>query len=59
MTIESGSNYQKASKVVHELYNQLQAHRKPEQYLTKICNVLLKQDDQRLKDIANSIKAKL
>ena len=59
MTIESGSKYQKASKVVHELYNQLQAHRDPEQYLSKICDILLKQDDQRLKDIANKIHDKL
>ena len=60
MTTEGQSNYQKASKVVHELYSQLQAQRDPEQYLTKVCDVLLKQDDQRLlKDIANSIKEKL
>ena len=46
-------------KVVHELYSQLQAHSEPKQYLIKICDVLLKQDDQRLKDIANNIKDKL
>ena len=56
LTTEGQSNYQKASKVVHELYSQLQAHRDPEQYLTKICDVLLRQDNQRLKDIANKIK---
>ena len=59
MTTEGRSNYQKASKVVHELYSQLQSHRDPEQYLCKICDVLLRQDDQRLKDIANNIKTKL
>ena len=59
MTTEGQSSYQKASKVVHELYSQLQAQRDPELYLTKICDVLLKQDNQRLKDIANNIKAML
>ena len=59
MTTEGQSNYQKASKVVHDLYSQLQSHREPELYVTKICDVLLKQDDQRLKDIANNIKAML
>ena len=58
-TTEGVSKDQKARKVVHELFNILQVHRDPEQYLTKICDVLLKQDDQRLKDIANSIKVNL
>ena len=58
-TTEGVSNYRKARNVVHELFNLLQAHRNPKQYLTKICNVLLKQDDLRLRDIANSIIAKL
>ena len=58
-TAEGISNYRKASKVVHELYNQLQAHRHPAQLLTKICDVLLKENDQKLKDIANSIKVLL
>ena len=58
-TVGSEINYSKARKVVYELYSQLQAHSEPKQYLTKICDVLLKQDDQRLKDIANTIKAKL
>ena len=58
-TAEGVSNYRKASKVVHELYNQLQAHRHPVQLLIKICDVLLKENDQKLKDIANSIKVLL
>ena len=58
-TTEGVSNYRKARKVVHELFNLLQAHRNPKQYLTQICNVLLKQDNPRLRDIANSIIAKL
>ena len=53
------SNYRKARKVVHELFNLLQAHKNPKQYLTQICNVLLKQDDLRLRDIANNIIDKL
>ena len=58
-TLGSESNYSKARKVVYELYSQLQAQRNPKQYLSKICDVLLKQNDQQLKDIANSIIAKL
>ena len=58
-TLGSESNYFKARKVVYELYSQLQAQRNPKQYLSKICDVLLKQNDQQLKDIANSIIAKL
>ena len=58
-TIDSIPKYQKARKIVHEIYSQLQAHSEPKQYLIQICNVLLKQDNQRLKDIANSIKDKL
>ena len=58
-TTEGVSNYQKARKVVHELFNLLQAHRDPKQYLITFCEVLLKQDDPRLRDIANNIKGKL
>ena len=58
-TIEAISDYRKTSKLVHELYKQLQSHNDPKQYLTKICDVLLKQHDQRLIDIVSNIKAKL
>ena len=54
-TIDGVSNYRKARQVVHELYNQLKTHSKPEQYLTMICDVLLKQNDQRLTDIVNTM----
>ena len=54
---EGVPNYRKASKIVHELYNQLKAHRDPIQLLSKICDVLLKEDDQKLKDIAICIKS--
>ena len=58
-TTEGVSSYRKARKVVHELFNLLQAHRDPKQYLTTLCEVLLKLDDPRLRDIANNIKTKL
>ena len=58
-TTEGVSNYRKARKVVHELFNLLQAHRDPKQYLTILCEVLLKLDDPRLRDIANNIKGML
>ena len=58
-TTEGVSNYRKARKVVHELFNLLQAHRDPNQYLVTFCEVLLKQGDPRLRDIANNIKGKL
>ena len=54
-TTEGVSNYCKARKVVHELFNLLQGHRNPKQYLTEICNVLLKQDNLRLRDIIISL----
>ena len=54
-TIDGVSNYHKSRQVVHELYNQLKTHSQPEQYLTMIYNVLLKQNDQRLTDIVNTM----
>ena len=53
------SNYQKARKLVHVLYNKLQTHSYSEQCFINICDVMLKQDDQRLKDIAGKMKTKL
>ena len=41
-TTEGVCNYRKARKVVHELFNLLQGHRNPKQYLTHISNVHLK-----------------
>ena len=43
---EGGFNYQKARKIV---YQQLEVHSEPKKYLNKICDVLSKQDDQRLR----------
>ena len=57
--VEGVSSYRKARKIVYELFNQLEVHNDPKLYLIKICDVLLKQDDLRLNDIAISIKAKL
>ena len=54
-TIDGVSNYCKARQVVHELYNQLKTHSQSKQYLTMICDVLLKQNDQRLTDIVNTM----
>ena len=53
------SNYQKARKLVHVLYSKLQTHSYPEQCFINICDVMLRQDDQTLKDIAHKMKTKL
>ena len=53
------SNYQNARKLVHVLYSQLQDQSYPEQCFIKICDVMLKQDDRRLKDIASKMKLRL
>ena len=55
-TTEGVSNYCKASKLVHILYGLLLVHKDPDQYLVKICDVLLKQHDQVLTDIVISIR---
>ena len=58
-TTEGISTFKKSSKVVHTLYNALLHHENPEQYLSKIFDVLLKEDDQTLTDIVMRIKANL
>ena len=50
-TTEDVSKDQKARILVLGLSNMLKVHSEPQQYLIKICDALLKQDDQRLKDI--------
>ena len=55
LTTEGVSNYRKASRLVNDLYNQLNACSESKQYLTEICDVMLEQDDQALKKIANQI----
>ena len=56
LTTEGVSSYRKASRLVDELYNQLKAHSEPKLNLSAICDVMLKQDDQRLKKIANQMQ---
>ena len=56
---EGVSNYRKAGRLVNQLYSHVKAHNEPKQYLTAICDVMLKQDDQKLKDIANQIQINL
>ena len=58
-TTEGITTYEKSSKVVYTLYYALVRHENPEHYLTKIFDVLLKEDDQTLTDIVMKIKANL
>ena len=48
-------NLQKASKLMDVLEKQLQASRNKCEYLVNICTVLRVEEDQNLREIANSI----
>ena len=55
-SVQSDTAYQKASKVVHELYRQMKSRQDAEKYLDDICNVLSAEEDEVLKDIATVLK---
>ena len=57
-SVQSDTAYQKASKVVHELYRQMKSRQDAEKYLDEICNVL-STEDETLKDIATVMKGDL
>lgn len=52
---ESCDDYNKASKLVQVLYRQLKAHKNSQQYLNEICDVLLQQPDEELKEIGGRL----
>lgn len=58
-TTTSYSTYRKGSKIVRELHNQIQSSKDPRQTLLNICQVLLRQDNQKLKDIGADMKSQL
>ena len=58
-SVQSDTAYQKASKVVHELYRQMKSRQDAEKYLDDICNVLSAEEDEVLKDIATVLKVDL
>ena len=58
-SVQSDTAYQKASKVVHELYRQMKSRQDTEKYLDDICNVLSAEEDETLKDIATVLKVDL
>ena len=58
-TTTSYSTYQKGSKIVRELHNRIQSSKDPGQTLLNICQVLLRQDNQKLKDIGGDMKSQL
>ena len=58
-TTTSYSTYQKGSKIVRELHNRIQSSKDPRQTLLNICQVLLRQDNQKLKDIGGDMKSQL
>lgn len=51
-SVQGDSAYQKARKVVYELYRQITSYKVPDQYLNNICDVLLTEEDQGLRSIA-------
>ena len=55
------SDYQKGSSVVRELHRQLKSRltADPEHFLLRICNALLKQEDQTLKGLGRNMKREL
>ena len=58
-SVQSDTAYQKASKVVHELFRQMKSRQDAEKYLDDICNVLSAEEDETLKDIATVLKVDL
>ena len=58
-TTTSYSTYRKGSKIAQELHNQIQSSKDPRQTLLNICQVLLRQDNQILKDIGADMKSQL
>ncbi|XP_019856001.1 PREDICTED: uncharacterized protein LOC109584624 [Amphimedon queenslandica] len=61
VTSRPSSEYQKGSSVVRELYRQLKSRltADPKQFLLRICNALLKHEDQTLKGLGRSMKREL
>ena len=55
-SIQGDSAYQKARKVVHELHRQITSHEDSDQYLSNICDVLLREEDQTLRSIATNMR---
>ena len=49
----------KASKLVDELYRQLNSHSEPVEYLTKLCDALDPIEDPALQCVVNKIKMSL
>ena len=58
-SIQGDSDYKKASKIVSEIYRRIKHERDADQYLTKVCDVLLEGDDDILRDIAKCMKGHL
>ena len=55
-SVQGESSYQKASKIVHELYRQISSHGDPDQYLNNICDVLLSEEDRILRKIVTNMR---
>ena len=55
MFVAAIDNYTKASELVNVIERQLKSSRDPEQYLTKVCDILKCQQQQTLVDIAASM----
>ena len=55
----SGTDYEKANKIVSELQRQLDARDDPDQFLRKICDFLKDEKDDTLSSIADTILSKL
>ena len=55
-SVEGDTAYQKASKLVHELHRQIKSRKDAEQYLMKITDVLLTEEDKTLQDIAEQLR---
>ena len=48
-------DYKKASMLMNVLQRQLQAHRNKCEYVVKICNVLRVKENEKLREVANTI----
>lgn len=61
VTSRPSSEYQKGSSVVRELYRQLKSRltADPKQFLLRICNALIKHEDETLKGLGRNMKREL
>ena len=55
-TVPSYSNYQRGSRLIHEVYRRLQTIDAPNDNLIVVCDILTRQEDEQLVQIGEDMK---